>query len=93
MNTAIRITLIICATIIIMFVIACIHDYLMTTANARSIRRFEKAYKDFSEKNATNNAHLSADPAATQQQTQAAPLNFPNSESNIEARPLNRKYY
>ena len=54
-NTAIIIVSIICATVVIIFVIGCIHDYLKATQDARNMERFEKAFKDFKEYEATRN--------------------------------------
>ena len=69
----------ICATIIILVVIGCIHDTIKTTANRRSMRQFDDAFKRFVENNAANNAHLN------ETQQEPAPLDFPN--SRIETRP------
>lgn len=44
MNTAVIISIIICVTIIILFVSCLIYDYKMKTADIRSIKRFQKAF-------------------------------------------------
>ena len=68
----------ICATVIILFVIACIHDTIKTTANARSMRKFDNAFKYFVEQNAANNPSTIASQESEQ-------IDFPN--SSIEKRP------
>jgi hypothetical protein len=44
MSTAVIISITICATIIILFVVACVYDYKVKTADIRAIKRFEKAF-------------------------------------------------
>ena len=45
MNTAIIISIIICATVIIIFISCLVYDYKCKTADMRSIKHFEKAFK------------------------------------------------
>lgn len=45
MNTAIIISIIICATVIIIFISCLVYDYKVKTADIRSIKHFEKAFK------------------------------------------------
>ena len=45
MSTAVIISITICATIIILFFIACVYDYNVKTADMRSLKKFEKAFK------------------------------------------------
>lgn len=79
MNTPIIIAGMLCATVIILCIIACIHDTIKTTANARSMRKFETAFKDFQINNAANDAHKVTTIEG------AEPLDFPN--GHVETRP------
>ena len=45
MNTAVLISIIICATVIIIFISCLVYDYKVKTADMRSIKHFEKAFK------------------------------------------------
>lgn len=90
MSNSIIITIIICATVVSIFVIACIHETIKTTAAIRSIKKFDAAFKDFAKKNAANNA-------TTSELTPEGwkPLDFPN-DFTIEKRPggsMSDKYH
>lgn len=89
MSNSIIITIIICATVVSIFVIACIHETIKTTAAMRSIKKFDAAFKDFAKKNAANNA------TTTELTPEGwAPLDFPN--GTIEKRPggsMSDKYH
>ena len=84
-RTPILIALIICATVIVLFIIACVHDTIIKTINARSMKKFEKAFQYFPIDNAANNEHLNVNSFAKQD---ANELDFPNNPP-IETRPQN----
>ena len=80
-NTAIAIVCIICATVVVLFVIGCIHDYLKATQDARNMARFEKAFREFKEYNEINKGGI-VNPTPTTTAGAANPadeLDFPNS--------------
>ena len=84
-RTPILIALIICATVIVLFIIACVHDTIIKSINARSMKKFEKAFQYFPIDNAANNEHLNVSSITKQD---ANGLNFPNNPT-IETRPAN----
>lgn len=84
-RTPILIVLIICATVIVLFIIACVHDTIIKSINARSMKKFEKAFQYFPIDNAANNEHLNVSTIAKQD---ANNLNFHNNPP-IETRPAN----
>jgi len=45
MSTAVIISITICATVVILFVTACVYDYKVKTADLRAIKKFEKAFR------------------------------------------------
>ena len=76
MNTATIISFTICGTIIILFLIACVYDYKVKTADLRAIKRFEKAFKPVSVETFTPN-HEKTPPADS-----GETLDFPNSNND-----------
>lgn len=84
-RTPILIALIICATVIVLFIIACVHDTIIKSINARSMKKFEKAFQYFPIDNAANNEHLKVNSIAKQN---ANDLDFTNNPP-IETRPQN----
>ena len=84
-RTPILIALIICATVIVLFIIACVHDTIIKSINARSMKKFEKAFQYFPIDNAANNEHLNVSSITKQD---ANNLDFPN-KPPIETRPAN----
>ena len=81
-NTAIIICLIICATVVVLFVIGCIHDYLKATQDARNMERFEKAFHEFKEYNEINKGGIVTPPTTAGAANPADELDFPNSRIN-----------
>ena len=45
MNTAVIISILICVTITVLFISCLVYDYKVKTADLRSIKHFEKAFK------------------------------------------------
>lgn len=84
MNTAIIISIIICATIVILFVSCLIYDYKVKTADLRSIKHFEKAFKSCEPVVYIPN-HEKTPPTAEPADS-GEPLDFPNSELNEKYR-------
>lgn len=82
MNTAIIISIIICATVVVLLIVACIHDTIKSTINARSMANFENAFKyvDLSEKPIKNPTAIVNDSAQDFKQ-----IDFPN--DHVETRP------
>lgn len=82
MNTAIIISIIICATVVVLVIVACIHDTIKSTINARSMAKFEHAFKyvDLSEKPVKNPTAIINDSAQDSEQ-----IDFPN--EHVETRP------
>lgn len=78
MNTIIMVTIIICATIVVLFVIGCVHDTVCKNIEQMQLEEFKKAFPRFNENNAANNV------------TDWQPLDFPNNGGNVETRPLNK---
>ena len=91
-NLPIAMAIIICVTVIILFIVACIHDTNIKKIDARSMAKFNKAFPEFKNNNANN--------AVTKEEFikewQAAPVpdsndfEFPNKDINIkqvETRP------
>ena len=81
-NTAIIICLIICATVVVLFVIGCIHDYLKATQDARNMERFEKAFREFKDYNEINKGGIVTPPTTAGAANSADELDFPNSRIN-----------
>lgn len=77
--TAIIISTIICATVLILFIIACVYDYKMKTADIRRIERFEKAFKDSKTVFVPNHERK---PAPDVSADSGESLDFPNSNSD-----------
>ena len=88
MNTAIIISIIICATIVILFVSCLIYDYKVKTADLRSIKHFEKAFGVNPIKCATfYPEHIKTPPEPEFKPADSGePLDFPNSELNEKYR-------
>ena len=81
MNTFVLVTIIICATIVVLFVIGCVHDTVCKNIEQMQIEEFKRAFPNFTEKNAGTAANV------TDWQT----LEFPNSSvTNVETRPRNK---
>lgn len=78
MSTAIIVSIIICSTVIILFLIACVYDYKMKTADMRAIKRFEKAFNPVTVETFTPN-HTKTPPTADSGES----LDFPNSNNDL----------
>ena len=76
MNTATIISLMICSTVIILFLIACVYDYKVKTADMRALKRFEKAFKPVETVYIPN--HEKTSPADSGES-----LDFPNSNESL----------
>lgn len=78
MNTATIISFTICGTIIILFLIACVYDYKVKTADMRALKRFEKAFGNTKTVYIPNHEKTEPAPAADS----GEPLDFPNSNND-----------
>ena len=90
-NLPVAMAIIICVTVIILFIVACIHDTNIRKIDARSIEKFNKAFPDFKNNNANN--------VILKEELQAAPvpdsngLDFPEQPKPIETRPQSINRY
>ena len=81
--TAIYVSTIICATVLILFIVACIYDYKMKTADIRRIERFEKAFKNSKTVFIPNpEINHRKEPAPDVPADSGESLDFPNSNSD-----------
>lgn len=92
-NLPIAMAIIICVTVIILFIVACIHDTNIKKIDARSMAKFNKAFPDFKNNNA-NNA-VTKEEFIKEWQAVNVPesngVDFPNGE--IESRPARPTRY
>ena len=92
-NLPIAMAIIICVTVIILFIVACIHDTNIKKIDARSMAKFNKAFPDFKNNNA-NNA-VTKEEFIKEWQAVNVPesngVDFPNNE--IETRPARPTKY
>lgn len=77
MSTAVIISITICATVIILFVTACVYDYKVKTADMRALKKFEKAFKPVETVYIPN--HEKTPPPADSGES----LDFPNSNADL----------
>lgn len=85
MNTAIIISSIICATIVILFVSCLIYDYRIKTADIRSVKRFEKAFGENQKYIYISNPEKTPAPMQESETTadSGESLDFPNSRADL----------
>ncbi len=80
MSTAVIISITICATIIILFIVACVYDYKVKTADIRAIKRFEKAFNPANVKVETFTPEHTKTPPADSGES----LDFPNTTNVLK---------
>lgn len=78
MSTAVIISIIICTTVVILFLIACVYDYKIKTADMRAIKKFEKAFNPVTVETFTPNHTKTPTPADSGES-----LDFPISHANL----------
>lgn len=83
MNTAVLISIIICATVIIIFISCLVYDYKVKTADMRSIKNFEKAFKACETVYIPNHEKT---PPTAEPADSGESLDFPNSDLNEKYR-------
>ena len=82
--TAIIISSIICGTIIILFISCLVYDYRIKTADIRSIKRFEKAFKNSNTLFIPNHERTAAPmPESEKTADSGESLDFPNSRTDL----------
>ncbi|MBR5355001.1 MAG: hypothetical protein IK122_02650 [Alphaproteobacteria bacterium] len=94
-NLPITMAIIICVTVIILFIVACVHDTNIKKIDARSMAKFNKAFPDFKNNNA-NNA-VSKEQFIKEWQASTVPdsndLDFPEQSKQVETRPQSINRY
>ena len=83
MNTAVIISIIVCATIIILFVSCLIYDYKTKTADIRRIERFEKAFHNSKTVFIPNHEKKPATMPKTKTADSGVNVDFPNSRADL----------
>ena len=84
MSTAVIISITICATVIILFIVACVYDYKVKTADIRAIKRFEKAFNPANVKVETFTPEHTKTPPTAVPADSGVDLDFPNTSNDLQ---------